>query len=343
MTIRETIFQLKALPLVNKTHKIGGQQIGPLGPMNVLQTILGCFVSMGELPKGFVFSAPAGYTRALAEMLRLSRSGKHEEAMKMFRLSVKQLFDAWEIVRDELEPLVPKERQVEYSQEVKLIEIRIFQEKIRNFVTQMEAIFRPDSDVVPNLAKAFVFSVGEQSFGEIVVRPLCEILTKFFGVNFAYLDPLQEIVAVEDEGYTELMPNVGQSVERLKQVISFRRSRHGESITFVVPGFYMAKNFGSPIIATMPFNGSDISAYILSLALESDLIYVKRDIRPLPEGGIVSLIEAQERELLTDGKKSELVATSVLRWLVESQRGLRLFDPEKGQHYYLPAGEKVGV
>lgn len=343
MGTKEILERLQLSKPNQATYKIGGKQIGPLGPINVIQSILGCCVLMGGRPIGLVFSAPEGLTRSLAEMLALSRASHHEEALDMYNRAIKQLFDAWEITRDEMKAYVATGLVFQYKSKVKIIELQIFQE-IRSLEMQIRAIFCSDSNIPPDIAEAVVLSIGERAFGEIVMRPLCQIMTEFSSEHFAYLDPLQEVIAAPDqEGYIELLPDIKESVARLKQIISFRRKREGDELTFVLPGFYMAKHVGSPLIATMPFNGSDISAHMLSRALESDLVYIKHLDRPLPEGGLTALIEAQNQEPVVDGKKSELVATSVLRDLRDAGRGLYLFDPKTNKSYHLPLREKVEV
>jgi aspartokinase len=291
---------------------------------------------MGGIPVGFVYSAPEGFTRSLAEMLKLSLAKEHEEARRMFHKSMQGLFEAWVLAREDMKALISTGNRAEYDAWITALELQIRQD-MRGFTMQIEEVFSPKSAVHSSLAEALVLSMGERSFEKIVIAPMFETLNKFSGRRFACIDPLQEICARSgQEGYTDLEPDVEKSVERLQNLIAFRLKREGDNLSFVMPGFYMAKEVGFPAISTMPLNGSDRSAYILYQALRADLVYVKHLTRPLPDS-VVSLIDDQERQPFVDGKKSELIATSVLVDLRKLGLGIRIFDPTKNKHYYLPS------
>lgn len=337
MGTQETLTKLLGQELVQKVYKIGGQHFGPIDVLSVIQSVLGLFASTGR-PVGLVFSAPQGFTQSLREMLELARKGRQDEALSRFGLAMDGLYRSWRLMAEELANAVPPKKQAEYEPFVAGLDHRV-KRSILSFKNQMDSLLRFGYLLDPDRTEAKVLSMGERSFGEIVMSPLCRIMTESFEKNFAYLDPLSYVVSKPGQSRsTELDPDVDESANRLRAVISQRQKRmEGGNITFVMPGFYLAMEHEWKI-GTMPFNGSDISAYILSLAFGLDpteLVYIKRVIGDAPTD-IKSLIDQQNASAGVGGKRSELVATFVLEQLLETRQDLHIYDPTTGIFHTVP-------
>jgi aspartokinase len=345
MGTQETLTKLLGQKLVQRVYKIGGQHFGPIDVLNVLsviQSVLGLFGSIGR-PVGLVFSAPQGFTQSLREMLELARTGRQDEALSRFGLAMDGLYRSWRLMAEELANAVPPEKRAEYQLFVAGLDHSV-KRSILSFKNQMHSLLRFGYRLDPDRAEAKVLSMGERSFGEIVMSPLCRIMTESFERNFVYLDPLSYVVSKPGQSRsTELDPDVDESSNRLRDAISLRQKRmKGGDITFVMPGFYLGMEYEWKI-GTMPFNGSDISAYILSLAFGLDpieLVYIKRVMGDAPTD-IQSLVDQQNASTGVDGKRSELVATFVLEQLKDTRRDLQLYNTTTGTFHIVPVA--VGV
>lgn len=345
MGTQEILTKLLGQALVQRVCKFGGQHVGPIGNINIIESVLSFFAVMGR-PAGLVFSAPQGFTESLRQMFILSGSGHQGRAIEQFGLAMDGLHSGWTSLRDELVQAVPLEKMEDWNTRILIVDAEVVQQ-IGSFKMQIESIFRSGSQMKPDCAEAKVLSMGERSFGEIVMRPLCRILTEFFGMNFVYLDPIHYVVSKrQQEGCKDLDPDILTSATNLRDHIAGRQkwTKGGRPITFVMPGFYLAINKGWQV-GTMPFNGSDISAYILSLAfgLEPiELVYIKRVVGGTPVD-IKSLIDQQDASVGADGKKSELVATFVLRQLLARGQDLQLYNTVTGTFHRVPATVEVST
>ncbi len=342
MGTQEILTKLLGQQLVQKVYKFGGQHVGAIGNIDIIASVLGLLAHIGR-PAGLVFSAPQGFTERLRQMFLLTHSGHQGRARDQFNLAMDGLYSAWTSLRDELAQAVSPERRTEFDVRSSVIDDEVLRQ-IASFKMQIESIFRSGNQMRPDCAEAKFLAMGERSFGEIIMRPLCDILTEFFGMNFVYLDPIHYVVSQrKQEGCKDLDPDIFISAANLREHIAGRQKwTKGGPITFVMPGFCLAVNRGWQI-GTMPFNGSDISAYILSLAFGLDpveLVYIKRVMGDVPTD-IQSLIDQQNASAGVDGKRSELVATFVLEQLRVARRDLQLYNTTTGTFHTVPVA--VGV
>lgn len=341
MTTQEIIQKLLVQSAVSHVYKFGGQTLGPTESLDVFQSMIGHIASTG-LPAGVVYSAPEGDTRKLMEMTELFRRGHHDESRQSFDQFIDSMVQAGKRMYRQLETIIPTSRLEEYRN----WGLRFESQQIPSWISSLKLQFDGLADVKlnPKRVEAVVLSMGERSLAEFVIEPMCDILRTFKGFNFQVLDPLLNVVAKKDQaGFMDLMPDVELSANRLREVISFRRRGrkiHQPSPVFFMPGFYMAIEPGSFGIVTMPFNGSDISAYILSLALGVEPVYIKRIVGALPES-TMRLIEIQRGRTTPGTKPSELVADFVLQRLIEEGKPLHIYDTATNERRVIPTRTPV--
>jgi hypothetical protein len=338
MGTQKIFADLRQQRFVQAVSKLGGKHFGPIKTVDVINSVLAYFAYTG-LPAGVVYSAPEGLTRELVEMIRLSRDGQYEEARKRFDYTMEYMVLVWERMQEGLEEAIDAPDQRKYHAYVGMMKRRVISEAISTLKMQFDLL--RDSSIDPDRAEASVLSMGERSFTMIVIEPMCELVTKFFKVEFVCLNPYLSVVGRQDqEGFTNLIPDVLSSSSRLKEVISSRKKNLGDKpVTFFMPGFYMRARIGSEAIGTMPFNFSDTSADILSRSFGPeplDVIYVKQVEGEAPTD-VKSLIETQNAATGDGIKKPELVATFVLEELLREGRPLKIYDTAQKELLTIPA------
>lgn len=322
--------------------KIGGGDIGSyktLRNTNILHLILNLFLKLLGRPKGFVFSAPSGLTRELHEMLDLSLnadSGVVDSLLYNFSSDITQEFRlAWLSVSQELRPLIDPNRVEAYDNLLSRID-KEMNRNIRVFHSQASSCLKGEFGFDRDFA--IMGSLGERMFGAFVMKPLCQILTEFFDMNFVYVNPLEHLVPMPGfVGYRQIEPDIFNSVTNLRRLI--KKENLGDA-TFVMPGFYMSSGPREKEIALMPYNGSDISAYLLAMALDVPPIFIKK----LEGSAPTSICELQDfqwnKPSAIDSKPIELIANFVLTEMIRRKEVLRIFDTNTNSLCEISVGQR---
>ncbi len=326
----KTTLKLLKKKFDNATCKFGGESLGDIKNMDILKALFPIFHSIGGRPSGVVVSAPKGLTGELHNMLKLSSDGLAPRSIGDFYFITLYFTEAWSGMRDELRKSLNPEQIEDYEVCVSRIDKEVDDAAFR-FKTEFAEALTLDNQ---NKDQVFanVGSLGERMMGAIILKPLCELLTKFSDMNFVYIDPQKFLVAKPDSGgYSQLSPDVAQSIINLQQFIKEKKQEFPSSdITFVMPGFYLGVWKGTKLkLGIMEYNGSDTSAYILAKALLCEAIYIKKVVGELSDIETLRGVQQDNNAdiiMSSSRKQDELIADQVLNSLLTEKRDLHIFD-----------------
>jgi hypothetical protein len=282
-TLTNRLLQIKATekPLI---LKVDGEFWGDLFSMkDFITMVLDLFIQTG-MPRGFVYAAPRGLTKKAQTLLGFAR-GRREQLMqaqqeldlvfheffRLFKESVEQL-ETEGLLKDK-KALLQKVASHSLAQGKNLLQIG--QEALERYY-ELERV--PGLEQGPQAA--LVLSMPERAFHTIVVAPVFELLGHLNDQHLRqirFLKPEDLIVSdvgASPLGYVNLLPYVTWSVDNIRRSISSIEQLSRSAPSFFMPGSFMSRN---EKLACLPLNrGSDISAWLLSLACGGELIYVKR-------------------------------------------------------------------
>lgn len=321
--------------------KLGGVAIGkPTEPR--LALVIPQLFNQCQRPAGLVYSAPSGLTKRLdiaAETLNEGGSAKRvQEDCDIILGELETMWDTTvkSIAMSKLHPRVSR-RFAEFVETLE-VERKSDIEELR-FKTGdhiMDYFKQARNNSIPGLRElshAGMLSMGERYFEAAVMKPLGKVLEQVFDIPVIFIDPISNISSeASKEGHVGIIPDIDKSIENVAVVLKTELAKKkGSSPVAFMPGYFFGKSDGAEV-ATMPFNGSDLSLYILAAALDTltedvvtGLVYVKHVEGGLEDTG--SLLRVQNESRLEVGGKRELIMKEALELIIRDKRPLRVFDP----------------
>lgn len=337
-------------------YKFGGEFFGSLYHIeNPLLKLLAFFAKVG-IPSGFVYSAPKGLTAALETLLGFS-CGKNEQR-EQAKIQLKKIFadftDTFTSVFLKLQADFP-ELQGTFAEELKRVNEEWFKRR-EKLLSEALAALESYPDKGDEVA-AIILSLGERAFGELVLHPAFELLSLVVPSKFPAFVPIypKANIVSADKKYLEVLPSVVESVRNIRGNISVILEHAPKNMAFFMPGFFLGVEGGKKI-GCMPWNGSDISALLLYLAMfsnvgldkveleirqkgntlpvDGELVYVKSVEGEVPS--MNDLINLQESSRGEGQKPKELISQFALFQLRNRGISPRIYDMRKDRMVSLP-------